>query len=220
MKVIGLTDLHGNTHGFESISDELATVDLVLLTGDISHFGHERDVSKIIDQLLRYNEQVYAVAGNCDFPDVSVFLQQRNMNIHAKCIQFKQFSLIGLEGSLSCPGHTPIEYSEEELTSFLVAATRGNDRCTPFIMVSHQPPINTINDTVSVGRHVGSRSVRSFIEQEQPLICFTGHIHEGVGIDSIGKTKIVNPGPFKDGGYALANITSEQAFVEIKNWRS
>jgi len=62
--------------------------------------------------------------------------------------------------------------------------------------------------------------VRSFIEQEQPLICFTGHIHEGVGIDSIGKTKIVNPGPFKDGGYALANITSEQAFVEIKNWRS
>jgi len=73
MKVIGLTDLHGNTHGFESISDELATVDLVLLTGDISHFGHERDVSKIIDQLLRYNEQVYAVAGNCDFPDVSAF---------------------------------------------------------------------------------------------------------------------------------------------------
>ena len=73
-------------------------------------------------------------------------------------------------------------------------------------MVSHQPPYDTINDQVSPGVHVGSKSIRKFIEERQPLICFTGHIHEGTGIDHIGNTAIVNPGPAGKGSYVLTEI--------------
>jgi len=56
---------------------------------------------------------------------------------------------------------------------------------------------------------VGSKTVREFIKRTQPLICFTGHIHEGIGIDQVGRTKIVNPGPLSAGSYAYAEVTQE-----------
>jgi Icc-related predicted phosphoesterase len=76
----------------------------------------------------------------------------------------------------------------------------------PLLFVSHQPPYATMNDQVSPGCHVGSKSIRKFIEMHQPLICFTGHIHEGIGIDRIGNARIVNPGPAGTGSYAWAEI--------------
>ena len=87
------------------------------------------------------------------------------------------------------------------------------------VLITHQPPRETRND-LARGGHVGSHSIRCFIEQHQPLICFTGHIHEGVGVDTIGETKIVNPGPLRHGGYAVAEITGGQVgALEIRNVR-
>jgi hypothetical protein len=82
----------------------------------------------------------------------------------------------------------------------------------PLILVSHQPPFGTLNDQVSPLRHVGSTSVRRFIEKHQPLICLTGHIHEGIAIDYIGKSVIVNPGPAAAGNYALVELSG--SFLE------
>jgi Icc-related predicted phosphoesterase len=219
MKIVSITDIHGQIAGLDEISHDLRNADLVLLTGDITHFGHENDALVILDYLLQYNTQLYAVAGNCDFSDVSDLLLRKNMSLHGRCIQMKNFNIIGLEGSLPCPGHTPNEYSERELAAFLTAAKKGNDDDKPLVLVSHQPPYNTLNDMILNGVHVGSKAVRVFIEEEQPLICFTGHIHEGFGIDSIGRTKIVNPGPFRHGGYAWSTIKGETLSVEIKKWR-
>jgi hypothetical protein len=52
--------------------------------------------------------------------------------------------------------------------------------------------------------------VRTYIETRQPLICFTGHIHEAKGIDRIGRTQIINPGPLWKGGYAYAEVEGGQ----------
>jgi Icc-related predicted phosphoesterase len=51
---------------------------------------------------------------------------------------------------------------------------------------------------------VGSIAVRTFIEEKQPLLCVTGHIHESKGQDYIGRTLVLNPGMMKDGGYIEA----------------
>lgn len=64
--------------------------------------------------------------------------------------------------------------------------------------------IIALNDQVSPGVHVGSKVIRQFIERHQPLICFTGHIHEGIGIDHIGHTVVINAGPAGAGNYAVA----------------
>jgi len=51
------------------------------------------------------------------------------------------------------------------------------------------------------------------------LICFTGHIHEAQGIDSIAGTKVVNPGPFREGGYAYVRINEKVEEVEIRRFK-
>jgi Icc-related predicted phosphoesterase len=50
-------------------------------------------------------------------------------------------------------------------------------------------------------------------------LCFTGHIHEGIGIDRIGRTVIVNPGPFRSGHYAYAEINVTPARADITEIR-
>ena len=58
--------------------------------------------------------------------------------------------------------------------------------------------------------HVGSKTIRKFIEQVKPKLCFTGHIHEGIGIDFIGECPIINPGPFRKGKYAIVKDIGEE----------
>ena len=67
------------------------------------------------------------------------------------------------------------------------------------VYIIHAPPFNTKLDIITTGTHVGSRSVRQFIEKEQPLLTLHGHIHEspkmsGSWIDKIGKTACINAG--------------------------
>jgi uncharacterized protein len=50
---------------------------------------------------------------------------------------------------------------------------------------------------------VGSTAARRFIEEVQPDLCISGHIHESAATDAIGSTTIINAGPFKGGGYIV-----------------
>jgi hypothetical protein len=129
---------------------------------------------------------------------------EEGISLHAAVREFNGYQIAGLSGSLPCPGKTPQEYSEEEYEAILdqIRVPAGK----LLIMVSHQPPAGTLNDQVSPGVHVGSKSVRHFIEKHRPLACFTGHIHEGIAVDHIGDTVIINPGPAGAGNYAVAEI--------------
>lgn len=59
------------------------------------------------------------------------------------------------------------------------------------------------------GEHVGSAVLRAFIEREQPDLVLCGHIHESRGLDVIGRTQIVNPGPTAAGHYAVVDVNEE-----------
>jgi Icc-related predicted phosphoesterase len=109
--------------------------------------------------------------------------------------------IMGLGGSNYTPFNTPYEFSEEELSSLLAAGFDRIKDADDFILVSHTPPFQTETDKLLNGTHVGSIAVRKFIELHQPLLCMTGHIHESIGEDTIGRTRILNPGMIKDGGY-------------------
>ena len=67
------------------------------------------------------------------------------------------------------------------------------------IYVIHAPPFDTNLDIIATKKHVGSRSVRKFIEKEQPFLVLSGHIHESVTasgefMDRIGDSICINPG--------------------------
>jgi uncharacterized protein len=201
MKIIALTDLHAKKNVLPLFETVLRSADLVLLCGDITHFGRDKEMEEIIGVLRQVNPNLYAVSGNCDRPEAEKFLVSENITLNATIRQFNNYSLTGLSGSLPCPGRTPNEYSDEEYEALLENLTLPVNG--PLILVAHQPPFNTRNDEVSPNFHVGSKSIRRFIEKNQPLICFTGHIHEGIAVDHIGPTTIINPGPAGAGNYAF-----------------
>jgi len=67
------------------------------------------------------------------------------------------------------------------------------------IYVMHSPPWRTSLDLIRGGSHGGSRAIRSFIEERQPLLTLHGHIHEspevsGKYFDRLEGTLCVNPG--------------------------
>jgi Icc-related predicted phosphoesterase len=71
------------------------------------------------------------------------------------------------------------------------------------VAVIHTPPLDTRADRLTSGGHVGSAAVRAFLEETQPALCISGHIHESEGEDRIGRTKVINPGMLAQGGYVV-----------------
>lgn len=218
MKIIALSDLHNAIGYLELLAEKLSRVDLVLLAGDLTNAGKAEDVSSILATIRKHNRSILAVAGNWDGPQVGDYLESEEISLHRKHVLVENVTFIGVGGSLAF-NCSPNEISEADFASFLSQSVEGIDRQIPKILVCHQPPFNTLTDKTWANQHVGSKSVRSFIEKIQPLICFTGHIHEGMGIDTIGITKIINPGPVWKGQFAYAEIVDLQVrCLEIRTF--
>jgi Icc-related predicted phosphoesterase len=216
LHILHLTDIHGAHFLIEEIGHEIRDADLVILSGDITHFGRRKEASIIIEKIRRYNRNILAVSGNCDYPVVEEYLGKEKISLHRKIVKYAGYTVMGLGGSLPCPGTTPFEYTEDDVKRWLAEMKKSINQHAPILFVSHQPPVNTLNDDVGNGRHVGSSAVRNFIEAKEVLLCVTGHIHEGIGIDTIDNCKVVNPGPFRTGKYAkIAMIGNKKPGIEI-----
>lgn len=218
MKIIAVTDMHGDIQRLTKLSAEMKSVDLVVFVGDITNFGRRQEIKEIIEFVQESNDQILAVSGNCDYPEVKMFLQEKGLCLEDENRQVSGIHFAGLGASLATPFNaTPNEVPDEQLALGLEKAAFGLPDGEPMILISHQPPILTTADKIKENLHVGSNSVRNFIQQHQPLICFCGHIHEGIGIDSIQESQIINPGPFFRGQYAYAEITEQVEFLEIRS---
>ena len=216
MKIVALTDIHGNISAIERLAGPISEADIVLLTGDLTHFGGADDVARVLAAVREHNRRVLAVAGNCDRRDVAEWLELEGISLHARHEVVDGVAFVGLGGSLPAPGRTPNEFTDAELGGSLDAAAEGLDPALPWLLVSHQPPSDTALDVVRGGMHVGSASVRRFIERHRPLACFTGHIHEAAGMDAIGPTRMANPGPARGGRYTYAEVTDRIEVFEVR----
>ena len=90
------------------------------------------------------------------------------------------------------------------------------------IYVMHSPPFGTRLDLIEGGKSAGSRSIRTFIQKNQPLLTLHGHIHEspalsGAYMDQLGETLSINPGQFTrttKGAPRLHAVTFEVERIE------
>ncbi len=204
--IVGLSDIHGDTKIIKKIGPEISQAHAVLLVGDITHFGKEKEAAKVIDAVAKFNPRILAIPGNCDYPEVSGYLAERGVSLEGRRMIIDGVGFFGVGGSLPCPGITPNEISEKQFASELEATYSRLPMGMATVLVCHQPPHDTKADTIISGEHVGSKSVRQFIRDRQPLLCFTGHTHEGRGIDTIGLCQVINPGPLREGQYAWAML--------------
>ena len=217
MKILALTDIHAKTASLKSIAADLASADAVLVAGDITHFGNREAMLSILDEIKKYSPLLYAIPGNCDRPEAVAALAETNMGIDRKIANVNGTPVAGIGGSLPCPGATPNEFGEADFKRILEQELFVSLEPSAFILVSHEPPYKTAVDKAWIGGHVGSREIRNFIETKKPALCITGHIHEARGVDDIGGTKIVNPGAFKGGNYAVIEMEGRRVKgVELK----
>ncbi len=205
IKILALSDIHGRTNYDRRTVNALSDADLIIIAGDITDFGGRDDASFVINEIRAINQNVFAVPGNCDRPEVIDFLKSEGISLHGETKEFNGILFFGMGGSGVTPFNTPQEYADDEFERILNQYAKNKDFN---IFVSHAPPLKTKVDKTFMGMHVGSKKVREFIEKHQPHICICGHIHEARNIDQIGKTLIVNPGTFPK-YYAVIEINEQ-----------
>ena len=209
MRIIAFGDIHMHTGRLSAITD-LESADLVLVTGDLTNFGGDREGRTVIEAIQRCNAKLLAVPGNLDHPGVLDYLNDNGLSLHGQGRQLDQVEVLGVGGSNPTPFGTPGEYSESQLGALLASGRSQLKGELPLILVSHAPPHGTKADRLRSGAHVGSTAVRGFIDQEQPALCLTGHIHEARSMDRLGATLIINPGMLQDGGWVEVTVGGGQ----------
>lgn len=210
MKLLVASDFHGSVEASRQTALKAKNVraDVIIICGDITHFGSLKDTQKILAPLIALELPLLYVPGNCDPPQLAEVQIKGASCIHGKCQNYRDVSFLGLGGALASSFYSLFELGEEGI---MKALRQGEKECHQnkwFILVSHSPPINTQLDLASSKVHAGSVSLRRFIEEKKPHIVFCGHIHEARGIDRIGETRLANPGPVRHGNCAIANLTS------------
>jgi Icc-related predicted phosphoesterase len=227
MKIIAFGDIHMATAQARKIPG-IKEADLVLLNGDLTNYGGAKETRSVLDDIMNINPNVLAQFGNLDGRDVNEYLEKLGINLHgqARLVQ-GEVCLIGVGGSNFTPFRTPSEFSEKEILHLADRAFRQgleyislaqplHNRKIPMILVSHVPPFNTEVDTLYNGRHVGSKAIRTVIEQYQPDLCITGHIHEAKGKDMILNTPIYNHGMLRQGGWVTIDIIQSQIEITLQ----
>jgi hypothetical protein len=216
MKIISFGDIHEDYSNLIPLKNELENADLVIVTGDLTNFNGRKEAEKVIEAIMKYNENILAQLGNLDLPEVNDYLTEKGINLHRNGFIRDDVGIFGVGGSNPTPFNTPTEFSEVEIETFL---HEGIDKVkdTKFkIMVPHMPPKDTKIDIISTGAHVGSQSVRDFILKHKPDISLSGHIHEARGRDKIENTIVFNAGMFREGGYVVITKTPEGLTAELK----
>lgn len=207
MRMLIITDIHGKSRKAEKLVERIGEkdlnldFDLLLIAGDITNFQGREKASEILDILERLERPMFSIMGNCDGKDVLDLLEERGISLHNRRVEFGGIGIVGFGGSNRTPFSTIWEFDDEELLESLIRNYREGD-----VLLIHAPPYGTKVDRIYTGRHVGSKALRRFIEERQPPLVICGHIHEARGVDEIGKTLIVNPGPLFRGYYAVIEV--------------
>ena len=215
MKLVVLADIHGCLENVEFIYSETRDSDGIVIAGDITDFGGHDQAVSILSVSQAYQKPIFAVPGNCDLTGVAEVLRRSGSNLHGAGIEYNGLKFVGVGGSLPCPGRTPNEAGENDFRNILEKALTTFSVEDSLILVTHQPAWGTQLDIAGTGRHTGSQAVREFIENYQPILAISGHMHEAYGTDKVGKTVLLNPGPFRQGRYAVVEIQDKQVKTKL-----
>ncbi len=214
MKIIALTDIHDAIDTALRIMEKESDADLFIFGGDLTTNGGPAQMEKALNKLLALSQTSFALAGNMDRPETADVIEARGISLHGRGIIHRDVGIFGVGGCPKTPMNTPNELSEEEIGTIIVDGYDAVRTAKRKIFVTHTPPADTKLDRISSGQHVGSISVRMFIEYEQPDMVICGHIHEARGQDILGASRLINCGPAFKGFYGKI-ILGEK--IEIAN---
>lgn len=221
--ILAIADIHAEVENllkFLKIVKKTENFDFIVCPGDfvdvqVSNITLEEVAEIILEELNLLNKPVITVPGNQD-AEILDILKEKSYCVHGKGIKFNDIGFFGYGGART-PFKTSLEPSENELLLGISKSYKEIENAKIKVLVVHMPPLHTKLDLLPYGIHVGSRVIRDFILQNQPSIAISAHLHEASGIDELGKTKIVNPGRFTEGKYAIIKIENGKVEIKLKN---
>ncbi len=225
--IVYATDIHGDDNVYEHLLDQAIkkNAKAIIIGGDVTPLMALYAINGIEIQrtflemylipLLEnfkkiHNINIFLMFGNDDYSINMDILQKAEKKGTVKLIHEKVHKL----GSWEIAGYpyiNPSDYlifpiqdwvkKEADILKDLEKISKNLDP-KKAIYIPHAPPYSTGLDILYDGNHVGSTSVRKFIEKNQPYLVLAGHIHEsptisGKIIDKIGDTICIQPGNAK-----------------------
>jgi Icc-related predicted phosphoesterase len=190
MKILVFSDIHGDYRSLERLMKIEA--DYYFAAGDLTSWG--RGLDRCGEIMQPHAERVYVLPGNHESAEMTGELCRKFglHHFHEHSFETGGYHIAGFGYSSPTPFHTPGEYTEKEIALRLAkfAALK------PLVLICHCPPYGTALDQVREGTHAGSHAVAEFIENNQPAVFFSGHIHEAAGAAvRLGKTRAFSAGP-------------------------
>jgi len=216
MQLVCITDLHGRLDALQRILADAGHPDVVLLGGDITNFGSPSDAARVIQVAQQQAPTVLAVAGNCDSAAIEQELDRLGVALHGRGFLCGG---VGIHGLSAIPPWKRGMYqlTEEELEAALQRGYAAIEGARQHVLLAHVPPQGMKADRTFFWVHAGSEAVRSFIDRVQPALVFCGHIHEGRGIETSGRTTVVNCGFAGRGEYATAELADDDVYVVLRS---
>ncbi len=215
MKILQVSDIHGSFSAVEKIAEKVraGNYSLVIAAGDITNFGTPEQANTLLGKIAETGVKVLFVAGNCD-PEAMLKWQPDSKNIinmHLRRVEIEGLEFLGLAGGGPKSVGTIIEFNEEQFKNLLAELKPKSER---FVLISHTPPYGTEADNIG-SSHIGSKSIREYVEKTKPILVSCGHVHEARSVSKLGNTTIVNAGPAKDNNCAVITIEEDEARAKL-----
>ncbi len=192
MRFLLFSDIHADKDACAKIVEKSCDVDLVIGAGDYANFRNH--LSETLTVLSDIAIPTILVHGNHESNKelVAACNQYDNFHVlHGNTIQLNDLLFVGLGAGIP---RTPfddwsVDLSEKEAMTLLPKVDKK------FVLISHSPPHSCL-DQLPEGKHLGSKSVLSYMKKYKPEFVVCGHIHEQWNRrDSIQGIPIINAGP-------------------------
>lgn len=209
MKIVAISDTHG--HEIRNLPQG----DLLIHSGDWSGAGTYKETSDFILWLSKIRasyKKVVCVPGNHD--------KWVEANQDQATKEFKSISVdLLIDQETYHGGHmiygmpwTP----EFNYWSFMANDIERSDYCSRIpkdtdILVTHGPPMGYL-DTIATngslpGVSAGCQFIREAVIRVEPKVHIFGHIHEGAGVQRLGKTLLINAASVNEYYRPTSNFT-------------
>lgn len=192
MKLLLFADIHRDPEAIEAVVRQSREADVAIGAGDYALF--REGLRETMESLSRIAIPTLLVHGNHEtseeLADACAGWKQARI-LHGNAVEIHGTTFFGLGGATPV---TPfpdwsVDVPEED-------AARLLEKCPPdAVLISHSPPLGCL-DEIGGNRHIGSQSVRDFVERRKPPLVVCGHVHEAwARREFLAEVPVINPGP-------------------------
>ena len=195
LRILAAGDLHGDSLTAErlAIKAEKERVNLVLLTGDLTHGDSSSE--NLIGPFLKRGIEIMFIPGNHDSLATAYFLSKKYgiRNLHGYSIIKDGVGIFGCGGATNVGPCLTITESElfeklKKAHDYLIGRVKKT------IMITHMHPQGGLMEKFSEFVPP-STGVRKAIDELKPEVLLCSHVHEAEGIEEvIGNTRVINVG--------------------------